>query len=81
MVTKFQNKSEPAVAGPRMVLSERGSVDDAPAGKPAEYVFRASSLSHSWPTVIAWVMAFVFAFYVVVRPVALWIAAANNAPV
>ena len=70
MVTKLQTKSEPAVVGPRMVLSESGAVDDAPAGKPVEYVFRASSLSHSWPAVIAWVMAFVAASYVVVRPVA-----------
>ena len=80
MVTKLQTKSVPAVAEPSMVLSERGSVFDAPTGKPEEYVFRASSLSHSWPTVIAWVMAFVLASYVVVLDVAVWIAAAKKTP-
>ena len=81
IVTKPQTKVAPAVAGPRMVSSESGAVDDAPAGNPELYAFKASSLSHSWPVMIACVIAFVLESYVVVRLVAVWIAAANNAPV
>ena len=65
-----QTRLVPAVASPKIVLSDSGVEAVAPAGnEPVEYVLSSASLSHSCPAVMLCVIAFVLGSYVVVLPV------------